>query len=247
MTTIYDDIGGGYARLRQPDPRIAAVIEQALGDARSVINVGAGAGSYEPRSRTVFAVEPSQVMIDQRPPGAAPCVRASAEALPAETGAFDAAMAVLTIHHWRDWRAGLREMRRVARARIVVLTFDPEAHSFWLTHDYLPEISEIDRRIMPSLAKLAEELGPYEATPVLIPYDCRDGFLGAYWRRPQSYLNPAVRGSISAFAMIDAETGLKQLAHDLDTGAWRERNADLLALDALDVGYRLLRWELEPS
>lgn len=244
MAAIYDDIGQGYARLRQPDPRLAALIERALGDARRVINVGAGAGSYEPRDRTVLAVEPSDVMIAQRGLNAAPCVQGSAEALPAEIGAFDAAMAVLTIHHWRDWRAGLREMRRVARSRIVLFTFDPEAHSFWLTRDYLPEINGIDRRIMPSLADLAEELGPCEATPVLIPHDCRDGFLGAYWRRPQSYLDPAVRGSISAFAMIDAEMGLKRLTHDLASGTWRKRNADLLMLDALDVGYRLLTWEL---
>lgn len=246
-TAIYDNIGGGYARLRQPDPRIAAAIEQALGDARSVINVGAGAGSYEPRDRAVFAVEPSHVMIDQRPPGAARCVRASAEALPAETGAFDAAMAVLTIHHWRDWRAGLREMRRVARSRLVLLTFDAEAPSFWLTRDYLPEIAELDRRIMPSLAALAEELGACEATPLLVPHDCRDGFLGAYWRRPQAYLDPQVRHAISVFAKIEAEMGLKQLAYDLDAGAWRKRNADLLGRDVLDVGYRLVRWKLEPS
>jgi SAM-dependent methyltransferase len=247
MAAIYDDIGQGYARLRQPDPRIAALIEQALGDARSVINIGAGAGSYEPRDRSVLAVEPSDVMIAQRAPDAAPCAQGWAEALPAETGAFDAAMAVLTIHHWRDWRAGLREMRRVARARAVLLTFDPEGPGFWLTRDYFPEIAELDRRTMPSLAALTEELGPCEATPLPVPHDCRDGFLGAYWRRPEAYLDPAVRRSISVFAKIDAEAGLRKLARDLAAGAWRERNAELLTLDALDVGYRLLRWALAPN
>ncbi|HCK83551.1 MAG TPA: hypothetical protein DHW63_03255 [Hyphomonadaceae bacterium] len=170
-------------------------------------------------------------------------MRGSAEALPAETGAFDAAMAVLSIHHWRDWRLGLREMRRVARSRIVLLTFDAEASDFWLTRDYLPAITALDRETMPPLAALAEELGPFEATPVPVPHDCADGFFGAYWRRPEAYLDPLVRRSISVFAKIDAEAGLNKLAHDLADGVWRERNADLLAVAALDVGYRLLRWE----
>lgn len=242
-TAIYDTIGEGYALLRRPDPRIAALIASALGDAGSVINVGAGAGSYEPTDRAVLAVEPSELMIGQRAPGAAPCVRGSAEALPVETGAFDAAMAVLSIHHWRDWRLGLREMRRVARSRIVLLTFDAEASDFWLTRDYLPAIAALDHETMPPLKALAEEIGPFEATPVLIPHDCADGFLGAYWRRPEAYLDPLVRRSISVFAKIDTEPGLNKLAHDLAAGLWRERNADLLTLDALDVGYRLLRWE----
>ncbi|MEQ1619578.1 MAG: class I SAM-dependent methyltransferase [Terricaulis sp.] len=241
---IYDSIGEGYALRRRPDPRIAALIASALGDARSVINVGAGTGSYEPLDRIVLAVEPSQLMIGQRAPGAAPCVRGSAEALPAESGAFDAAMAVLTIHHWRDWRAGLREMRRVARSRIVLLTFEAHASNFWLTRDYLPAIIALDRETMPPLAMLAEELGPFEAFPVLVPHDCSDGFLGAYWRRPEAYLDPHVRRSISAFAKVDSEAGLSKLAQDLAADAWRERNADLLTRDALDVGYRLLLWEL---
>jgi SAM-dependent methyltransferase len=242
-TATYDVIGEGYALLRRPDARILDTILSALGDARTLINVGAGTGSYEPTDRSVLAVEPSDLMIGQRAPGAARCVRGSAESLPAETAAFDAAMAVLTIHHWRDWRLGLREMRRVARSRIVLLTFDTNASSFWLTRDYLPSITALDRKTMPPLEMLAEELGPFEATPVLVPHDCSDGFLGAYWRRPDAYLDPVVRRSISVFAKINAEKGLSKLAHDLATGAWRQRNADLLALDAMDVGYRLLKWE----
>jgi SAM-dependent methyltransferase len=240
---LYDDIGAGYAHRRKADPRIAAAIVSALGDARSVINVGAGAGSYEPADRAVLAVEPSEVMIAQRALHAAPCVRATAEALPVGTASFDAAMSVLSLHHWRDWRAGLREMRRVARQRVILLTFDPDM-SFWLTRDYFPEIAALDREAMPPLAMLGEELGPYLATPVLVPHDCRDGFLGAYWRRPEAYLHEAARQSISAFAKIDTEAGLEKLARDLETGAWRERNAELLALDELDVGYRLLTWAL---
>jgi hypothetical protein len=134
-------------------------------------------------------------------------------------------------------------MRRVARRRIVLLTFDVEASNFWLTRDYFPELLELDRRIMPKLDDLADELGAFHATSVLVPSDCCDGFLGAYWRRPDVYIDPIARRSMSSFAKIDAEAGLRRLAEDLESGAWSERNADLLALDALDVGYRLLRWE----
>ena len=245
--SIYDGIGEGYARRRRPDPRIAAAIVAALGDARTVVNVGAGAGSYEPADRTVQAVEPSETMIAQRPADAAPCVRASAEALPFDAGAFDAAMAVLTIHHWSDWRLGLREMRRVARRRIVLLTFDTEACDFWLTRDYFPDLMTLDRKIMPPLPALARELGAVHATPVPVPHDCVDGFLGAYWRRPHVYLDPVARRSMSSFARIDADDGLQRLARDLDSGAWQARNDDLLAHDALDIGYRLLRWEFAPG
>lgn len=241
----YDTLGEGYAARRRVDPRIAAAIASALGPARSVINVGAGAGSYEPADRAVLAVEPSDLMIRQRPPGAAPCVRGSAQALPVADGAFEAAMAVLTIHHWPDWRRGLRELRRVARRRVVLLTFDVEASDFWLTRDYFPELLALDRRIMPSLAALEGELGVFEAEPLLVPHDCSDGFLGAFWRRPQAYLDPAARRSMSSFAKIDAEAGLHRLAGDLESGLWLQRNADLLALEALDVGYRLLVWTLD--
>jgi SAM-dependent methyltransferase len=170
-------------------------------------------------------------------------VRGTAEALPLGSGRFDAAMALLTIHHWSDWRAGLREMRRVARRRMVLLTFDAEASDFWLTRDYFPALNALDRRIMPPLRELANELGDFHVTPVLVPHDCTDGFLGAYWRRPHVYLDPAARGSMSAFASVDAADGLRRLASDLDSGAWHKRNAELLDLDALDVGYRLLRWD----
>lgn len=244
---IYDQIGEGYALRRRADPRIAAFIVAALGDARTIVNVGAGAGSYEPVDRVVQAVEPSALMISQRRQGAAPCVRAPAESLPFEAGAFDAAMALLTIHHWSDWRAGLREMRRVARRRVVLLTFDVEASDFWLTRDYFPELAALDRRIMPRLSDLADALGDFHASPVPVPHDCVDGFLGAYWRRPHVYLDPVARQSMSSFAKIDAEEGLQRLARDLDGGLWRARNADLLARDAFDVGYRLLRWDIEAN
>lgn len=180
-------------------------------------------------------------MIGQRPRDAAPCVRALAESLPIEDGAFDAAMAVLTVHHWSNWRLGMRELRRVARQRVVVLTFDTGASNFWLG-EYFPELLTLDRQILPALDALAEELGTFEAIPVPIPHDCSDGFLGAYWRRPEVYLDPIARRSMSPFTKIKADDGLKKLASDLNTGVWRERNADILALDSLDIGYRLALW-----
>jgi hypothetical protein len=151
-------------------------------------------------------------------------------------------MAVLTIHHWSDWRRGVRELRRVARHRIVLFTFDTDAWNFWLTRDYFPELLALDRQIMPPLYALAEELGAYDAIPVLVPHDCSDGFRGAYWRRPQVYLDPIARRSMSSFAKIDASDGLSRLADDLASGAWRERNVEILTLDELDVGHRLLTW-----
>lgn len=238
----YDIIGQGYALARRADPRIAPAIVSALGDARTVLNVGAGTGSYEPADRIVLAVEPSATMIRQRRADASPCVRASAESLPLPDNSYDAAMAVLTIHHWTDWRQGLREMRRVAR-RVVLLTFDAEASRFWLTDDYFPQLAALDRVIMPKLSDLEEELGGFQCAPVAIPHDCQDGFLGAYWRRPQVYLDPVARRSMSSFARIDPTDGLERLARDLDSGAWRRRHAELLELQALDVGYRLLSWD----
>jgi SAM-dependent methyltransferase len=238
---LYDRIGVGYAAHRRPDARIAAHVADALGAARTVLNVGAGAGSYEPADRPVAAVEPSAVMVRQRPRGAGPAVRASAERLPFRDASFDAAMAVLTIHHWPDWRAGLREMRRVARGRVAVLTWDPDHPGFWLVQDYFPEILEIDRRILPSVAALRDVLGPVHVRPVPVPADCSDGFLGAYWRRPEMYLDDGARGAISAFAKIrDARPGLQRLRAELADGTWRRRHGDLLARGELDIGYRLI-------
>jgi SAM-dependent methyltransferase len=239
----YDRLGEGYGSRRRADPRIAARIWSALGDARTVLNVGAGTGSYEPTDRIVQALEPSRVMIGQRPEGAAPCLQGRAESLPFAKGAFEAAMAVLTIHHWEDWRAGLREMRRVSRGRVVLFTFDCASSDFWLTRDYFPELVALDRLAMPALGELASELGEFRLEAVAVPFDCQDGFLGAYWRRPEVYLDPLARRCMSAFAKIDAAQGLERLARDLENGSWRERNASILELEALDVGYRLLYWD----
>jgi SAM-dependent methyltransferase len=239
MSAKYDVIGINYAELRKPDGRIARPIERALGSAQTVLNVGAGTGSYEPTDRTVIAVEPSREMIRKRGPAAAPVVQASAENLPFDDRSFDASMAILTLHHWPDTAAGLREMRRVARGRIVLLTFDPSQRP-WLT-DYLPELAALDEAQMPAMADYARWLGAVRIAPVLIPHDCRDGLLYAYWRRPAAYLDARIRsGSSSFWAIGDVEAGLRQLRQDLETGAWARRYADLLGLDAYDAGYRLV-------
>jgi SAM-dependent methyltransferase len=241
MADLYDTIGRTYARRRRPDPRIRRALLECLTDCRSIVNVGAGTGSYEPTDRAVVAVEPSQVMIRQRPGGSAPAVQATASALPFRDGAFDASTAILTIHHWADWRSGIRELARAARKRVAILTWDPSSSGFWLVNDYLPEILETDRRIFPSITSLASELGRGRVTDVPIPHDCRDGFLGAYWRRPQEYLNADVRQAISTFSKVtDAKTGLERLRRDHASGAWHERYRDLLTRDTLDVGYRLI-------
>lgn len=235
----YDTIGLNYADLRRPDPRIAALIECALGGAETVLNVGAGTGSYEPSGRRVTALEPSATMIAQRPVGAAPAIQGQAEALPFPDDSFDAAMAVLTVHHWSDQPQGLRELRRVARGPVAVLTFDPLARP-WLT-DYLPELSVLDEAQMPAIGDYARHLGPVDIQPVPVPRDCSDGFLYAYWARPAAYLDPRIRtGSSSFWKLPAAQAGLARLERDLASGAWHERHGHLLEQNALDVGYRLI-------
>jgi SAM-dependent methyltransferase len=243
MAARYDAIGRTYTATRGTDPRIAARIWDALGDARTVVNVGAGTGSYEPPDRDVTAVEPSAVMIAQRPPGAAPAVQASAEALPFDDASFDAAMAVLTLHHWSDLRAGCAELRRVARDRVVVFSWDPAyVGRMWLGPEYFPRYSREDAEGFPSLADQAAALSA-EVEVVPIPWDCRDGFFSAFWRRPEAYLDPAVRAGISTLAKRSEDElaeGLARLRADLESGAWARRHADLLQRDELDLGYRLL-------
>ncbi len=243
-TQLYDTIGATYTVTRRTEPRIAAQVWAALGDARTVLNVGAGTGSYEPADRDVTAVEPSALMRAQRPAGAAPCVAAAAESLPFEDQSFDAAMAFATIHHWQDPIAGLSEMRRVAR-RVVVFTSDTTEEGwrrkFWLTRDYLPEVVGLLAG-RPSLTELASAIGA-RIEPVLIPWDCADGFFEAYWRRPQAYLDVQVRDGISVFTTVGPQAEQRAvcaLRDDLASGQWAERNRDLLALEAAELGLRLL-------
>jgi SAM-dependent methyltransferase len=241
---LYDTIGATYTVTRRTEPRIAEQVWAALGDARTILNVGAGTGSYEPPDRDVTAVEPSALMRSQRPSGAAPCLAGSAESLPFEDQSFDAAMAFATVHHWQDPIAGLREMRRVAR-RVVVFTHDSSdtawRRRFWLTRDYLPEVADLLAG-RPSLTELARAIGA-RTEPVLIPWDCADGFFEAYWRRPGAYLDDHVRRGISVWARVgrDAEQrAVRSLRADLASGRWAERNRDLVDLDAAELGLRLL-------
>lgn len=240
---LYDLIGQNYSSMRRADPRITAAITDALGDAASVVNVGAGAGSYEPR-QTVAAVEPSHVMIAQRPPGSAPAVQAVAERLPLRDKCADAAMAVLTAHHWSDAAAGIAEMRRIARRRLVFFTWNPaDFASFWLVSEYLPEAGEVDAAMIEHVRVLARRLPNAKVRPVPVPHDCTDGFAAAYWRRPEAYLDPEVRAGISMLAKAGEDAlrgGLSRLADDLRTGHWHDSHADLLERDSLDAGYRLI-------
>jgi SAM-dependent methyltransferase len=239
---LYDRIGTGYEAARREDPRLAMTIRRALGDSRTVINIGAGTGSYEPRDIDVLAVEPSVTMVAQRPRDAAQVVLARAESLPFEDNAFEAAMAVLSNHHWSDRAAGLREMRRVACTRTVLFTWDQSyLEEFWLVRDYLTAFATLPGG-MP-IEEIAEHLGATRIEPFPIPRDFVDGFLAAYWRRPEAYLDPQVRDGISVFhrlAVDHVEDAIARLAADLDSGGWHERNADLLAEEEHDFGYRIL-------
>ena len=246
---VYDRIGVHYARGWRPDPRWQAEVEAALGTARTVLNVGAGTGSYEPAGRYVVAVEPSRTMIDQRLTGAAPVLQATAELLPVADGQFDVAMTLVTLHHWRDWAAGLREMQRVAH-RVVVVHFDPALHDeFWLVRDYLPERTELSVKI-PSVQQVATALAENVKVGALpVPWDCADGFLAAFWRRPQAYQDPVVQQSMSGLQLLDPRVltrGITQLRVDLQDGTWQRKNINLLELNALDVGWRIISTPPKP-
>jgi SAM-dependent methyltransferase len=239
MPQLYDEIGIGYGNYRRPDPRLAAAILHALGEADTVVNVGAGAGSYEPTDRSVVAVEPSLAMIRQRRRDSVVVVQASATHLPFRDAAFAAALTVLTVHHWSDRARGLTELARVAQRRVVIVTWDPAASGFWLIDDYFPEIGAIDRRIMPSIKEFQGVLGDIEMRPLLVPHDCTDGFLGAYWQRPYAYLDAGVRSAISTFSKLsDVESGLARLRRDLENGTWEHRYRHL----ALAVVSDAQRW-----
>ncbi|SDX65302.1 Ubiquinone/menaquinone biosynthesis C-methylase UbiE [Amycolatopsis xylanica] len=236
---LYDEIGVGYSLGRRTDPRWLTPITEALAPAGSVVNIGAGTGSYEP-ANVVLAVEPSAEMIRQRPRGAAPAVRGVAESLPVSRA--DAALAVLTVHHWTDWRAGLAELRRVAQLR-VVLTYDPRRHlEFWMVREYVPEIADLEAG-RPSSEDIAHELGATSVSVLPVPWDFTDGVFPAHWRRPEAYLDSRVRDNCSALAQAPAhavERGMTQLRADLESGRWHDRHQDLLALDEWDAGFRLI-------
>ena len=250
MDAVYNKIGTDYTNTRRPDPRLADLIHSPLEGMESILNVGAGAGSYEPADKSLIALEPSSTMISQRPAGAAPCVSGEVENLPFADNSFDSAMALLTLHHWRDIWRGLSELKRVVRKRIVIHTHAweaAEAEGFWLTNDYIPEIIDQDAERFPNFADIASQFRAAHVIEVPIPHDCIDGFLCAYWRRPEAYLNEQVRKGISSFQQIPQPVfakGLAKLKADLDSGHWVERYGELLDKETIDLGYRLIVAEI---
>ncbi|MEM9396941.1 MAG: class I SAM-dependent methyltransferase [Pseudomonadota bacterium] len=240
MSALYDSIGKSYNFSRRTDPRLAAVLHDRLGHAEAILNIGAGAGSYEPDDRSVVAAEPSATMLAQRSDDAAPAVQAVAERLPFASNSFDAAMAVLTIHHWSDWRLGIGEALRVAQGRLALLTWTGFPAGFWLL-DYFPEIEAVDAPVFPTIEELASCMGKVTVDLLPIPADCLDGMLCAYWQRPEFYLDSKVRQGMSIFSKLDqVEARISQLAEDLNSGEWHRRNSDLLAQDTADYGYRVV-------
>ncbi len=244
----YDKIGVNYSDFRCADPRIEARVRAALGDARSVVNVGAGTGSYEPRDREVIAVEPSSLMIAKRPIGAAPALQGVAEALPLDDQSVDAAMAIFTIHHWSDLGAGLAEMRRVARKRVVLLTIDAAKNAeIWTLAEYFPEAMALEEKVMPSIASLEASLSGAKIETVPMPSRCRDEFTSALWDRPELFLEPATLRASSLWHRLAPEViahGQERLRADLESGRWDERHGHLRTLPELDIGLRLVCAEL---
>ncbi len=240
MTVNYDVLAVDYQAYRVPDQRISEQIGAYLENEESVLNVGAGTGSYEPSHCRVVALEPSQEMILKRSSDKADAILGSAENIPFQDDEFDIAMGILTIHHWQNLSRGLAEMKRVAGKKVVLLTWIEDSPRFWV-QDYFPEMRDIDRQIFPTLAELESCLGNIEVEVVEIPEDCTDGFMCAYWKRPEAYLDRGVRAAISTFSrMKNHEAGLAKLRVDLESGEWRSRYENLLDASSLDLGYRLV-------
>ena len=246
MNDWYDEIGKGYTDLRVPDTRIDALIKSALGDSTTVVNIGAGAGAYEPEAKEVYALEPSTLMLQQYR-GKGTRIQGTAELNPLADKSVDASMGILTLHHWENWRQGLSEMLRVSRNTAVLLTHTPDLFDFWLL-DYFPAIREIDQEIFTSIDEIitvaTTEGWQTETIPMPVPYDCTDGFLGAYWRRPEAYLRPEVRRSISTFNLLDkalVQETLYRLHNDIKSGAWDHQYGHIMELTELNLGYRILK------
>ena len=240
----YGRIGMEYARYRRPEPRIAARIVAALGDARTVLNVGAGAGSYEPVDREVTAVEPSASMRAQRPAELPIAIDTTAEHLPFADDSFDAVMTTFSVHQWSDLELGLAEMRRVSRGPVIILSCDPEElERFWLA-EYAPAVIATETRRYPSISRLAAGLGGViQADIVPIPLDCADGFGEAYYGRPEALLDPAARRANSAWSFVDAATAegyVARLAADLASGEWDRRFGMLRTQPEFDGSLRLI-------
>lgn len=248
MNPIYDDIGINYSVNRCTDPNVAAQFYPELEGASRIINIGAGTGSYEPANFDLWAVEPSMEMINQRAKDAYPVKQGTAEKLPFEDNSFSHAMTILSMHHWPDKPLGFSEVNRVATDKFIAISWDPESEPFWLTRDYFPEIHEMDVAIFPKRAQFYEHFDNVELRPLQIPHDCQDGFFASFWKRPRAYLNPEVRQSTSPFSKItNLDKGLHQLESDLASGAWKEKNQELLNLSSTDCGYILITADTRKS
>ncbi|MGO1053353.1 class I SAM-dependent methyltransferase [Crossiella sp. CA198] len=239
----YETHGSGYAQHRRTDPRIAELVHAALGDARTVVNVGAGAGSYEPLDRHVIAIEPAAAMRAQRPPRLAPAINGIAEELPLDDGSVDAAMATITVHQWSDPERGLRELRRVSRGRVVILTIDGPALAQGWFAEYAPEVVSVERGRYLPVERMAEILGGATITPVPVALDCVDGFTDAYYGRPERFLDPAVRRAQSGWGFVGPEAEARivaTLAADLESGDWDRRFGHLRTQPSYDSALRLV-------
>jgi len=238
---LYDEIGLNYSIGRKSDAYIAAQINSELQGSDSILNIGAGSGSYEPKSVNLTAVEPSNAMIRQRIPGSHPVCKAKAEYLPFADKSFSHTMTILSMHHWSDRKQALTEISRVTEKRFIAVSWDPGDNLFWLTRDYFPEIYEIDRQIFPQIDEFYESFEKVTVKTLPIPADCRDGFMAAYWRKPHAYLDKQVREGISTFHKIsNIDDGLYKLEKDLKSGIWQQKYADLLKLKFIDVGYKII-------
>ena len=238
MKATYDHIGKGYSSNRKSDPKIALQVFSKLIGAKKILNIGAGTGSYEPKNVNLIAVEPSAEMIAQRSSAAHPVIQAIAEELPFEANSFSHTMTVLSMHHWTDRKKAFNEINRVTSDAFVAVTWNPESKPFWLTRDYFPEIFEADKKIFPTPSDFEECFDDVQIAPLLIPENCMDGFLAAYWKRPEAYLNPELRKSISTFGKLnDCSIGLERLEKDISSGDWEKKNRSILDSSALDVGY----------
>ncbi len=248
MEPIYDDIGVNYSVTRQTDPKIAVQLYAELEGATRIVNIGAGTGSYEPEGVDLVAVEPSAEMISQRKAGAYPVEKAFAEKLPFDDSSFSHAMTVLSMHHWTDKSGAFREINRVATEKFVAITWDPNSEPFWLTRDYFPEIHEMDRAIFPEMEMFHDYFDEVKVSKLQIPSDCQDGFFAAFWKRPAAYLKPEVRQATSPFSKVtNLAEGIQKLKADLASGAWVQKNEDILSLSSFDAGYRLITAKVRQS
>ncbi len=240
MNVNYNQLAESYRKYRKPDPRIAERILFHIEGAKQILNVGAGIGSYEPNGPDIVALEPSYGMILQRNNSQVNLIQGIAEQIPFKNNIFDVSMGILTIHHWSDITLGLKEMARVTKNKIILLTWIGYGNDFWL-ENYIPEITGIDFNLFPTLEELESILGNTLIETLEIPHDCSDGFMCAYWRRPEAYLDSGVREAISTFSRIpNIQNQLNNLHDEIENGVWHKKHGHLLEKESLDLGYRLV-------